>query len=309
MRFLKKAALFLVVAGLIGGGTWAAAWYLHERWYVFAETEANEPQAKVVIDRDYAYRTGDLIPVSIRLKHKPGVNIDSGAFALNGDFEIAETKPLVRKEMEDGSVCYKQDLVLQSFSLEWRLKATAEISWWLKDAEAVQELKVEIGPFSRSHTWDGREELQEGNNKKLPPWTHLSKSCGMLLGSALIVAYLGLLTWRLYWEIWTYRNPGLAMLRKLDAVLAKINGGDLNRENYRAVDAMIRSFFGVEAVLPSQIASNTLTCADELRECLELGQTALYSTSTLTGEQNSRLAVLARKLCKTAFEPPAKKRN
>lgn len=310
---MKRLFLFVLACLLLTGCYFAYQYWQQERWYDFPTTESNEPQASVIVNRDFAYHIGDRIPVSIRIKQKPGTQVDVSAITIKGPFEVAEAQPLVRKELEDGSICFKQDIILQSFAVQKKMKATAELSWKAENDDTGKELKLPIGPLFTSNTYDGRDILQEGKTEKLSPWLHWTRSIAPLVISTLIVLYLMVKTWQLIRQIWAYKRPLKAALRALARLWLPIDNGDLSPKNYVEIESSIRTLYGVEAALPSEIKhlpDNLPALSKDLRRFIELGQTAIYSDGQrLTSRENAEMKKLSIQLCTAAFQPkPAKKK-
>lgn len=301
----KKSLIFLLVSVAVAAGGYFAYQYFQTPWYAFAASDGKEPQIRVSIERDFAYHIGDHIPVSIVIKQKAGTKVDvTDDIAVAGPFEIAEQKPLRRKELEDGSVCYKLDITLQSFEVSPKLEGKLEVGWSAASDSTSQTVVIALGPFHTSNTWDGRKKLQEGDRGMIAPW-HLLRAIVPLAVSLLITLYLLVKTVQLYRWIWAIRHPREAALKALDRLWLKIAAGDTNPENYKAIEYIIRGSLHIETLLASEVQAQYRGIASraQLEKFLELSQVAIYSERKLEANENADLKDVSYSLCKDAFKP------
>src|SRR5215470_10514163 len=158
IRFVTWSALSMILClGIIA----ALYWPKRAIWPQFPQSAEPAPQVVVQVDRDFAWRTGDHIPVSVFIKLKPGVAVDLNSLAIEGDFEIAGNPEIFVREERDGTRLIRLLVTLQSFNLKPKLELKANLSYQLAGQREPRVVSLPGLEVYTSRTWDGRPEIKD----------------------------------------------------------------------------------------------------------------------------------------------------
>jgi len=222
-------------------------------WPQFAAAENNAPATVVEVKPDFGYRTGDLIPVTLYIKEAPGTEVDITSLALEGNFELVGEPDVFAKGLEDGSRLIRVRLVLQSFTLAQPVSSRVSMIWTVDGQRDTFELPETVIKVHTSMTWDGREELQEGEVDLLgsrTPWANLALFVLSVAGIIWLSRYIRRLIAGLPREVSEAPvSPRLLAKQRFDAIWAKIEAGDLSEENFKEINIILRQFLKIETVL------------------------------------------------------------
>lgn len=224
------------------------------------------PQVLVQLDRDYGYRIGDIVPVTIYVKQQAGTRVDLQTIALEGNFEIAgqetgheDTTPVEERTLEDGSKMLRLKVKLQSFSVAPKLTAKLSVSYRViapNDEYTVVLPAIEV---YTSNTWDQRDLIKTGELQFLQGW-HL-----YINGALMLVSLLGVVVfWRLNRRFRSYLAELLPARRRIkrfvlarmrfDAAWSKIASGDRASAHYEEIERVVRGLFDVETKTTEEAA-------------------------------------------------------
>lgn len=261
---------------------------------------SSTPEIVANLDRDFGWRIGDVLSVTVYMKQKPGTVIDMHSIALAGDFELAGAPDIFELTKADGSKVYRVKLKLQSFSVAPQLDLKANVSYRvLASNEDVTVDLPTIAPYT-SKTWDGRKLIQEGKLvilHGLHGWITLAYILGGLIGFSFF--------WRLCRKFYNLLPVAVKRLlgpsrflkarRQFDAVWAKMEAGDRSRENYVALARIIRRLYLIETKTTLEAKywylygrNGPSEIADMLMECDKV----IYLNRTLTDEEHYRIKTI-----------------
>lgn len=256
------------------------------------------PEVKVEIDRDFAYRIGDPVPVVLYIKQKAGTLVDLHSIALDGNFEIRSNGAQAYVEdLPDGSKRMRYVMELQSFSNAPKLGAKAAISYRVLETNDDYTVYLPAIEVYTSNTWDGRDLIKEGKlgyEQGYHLWFN-----GALFLVGLIGAYC---SWRLYRRYKLMMPELLPAARKakrfvlarirFDAVWAKIMAGDRQAENYVEIERIVRTLYEIEAKTTRE-ASYWFLYGNrgpyQAVEILHLCDKVIYLREALTDEEHAEI--------------------
>lgn len=231
-----------------------------ERWPQFPK-EAVGPAPAVMFDveRDFGWRTGDVIPLTIYIREFPGTSVDVEGLALEGDFEVRGDVKVDSRATADGGRIIRVRMDVQSFAFKPEVGARVSMTWNKAGSKEWEEVPRAQVTVHTSPTWDGRQAIQEGRLQFLQGW-HLVQTI-----TVFALSVLGIL---LSVKLLRYvkrntpprppepkRPPTLyewAQMR-FDAAWARIEQGDRSDEVFREIDHVTRKLLQVETVQLSHL--------------------------------------------------------
>jgi len=318
-KALKVATAALLVVALAAAAWFAVGWYQTPAWPDFAApaakiaagetsgestsagSEANqatpgEPKVVVVLKRDYAYHTGDLVKVYVFLKQSAGTVIDPQTLLVNGDFDLVE-KSSAQKKLDDGSTIHRLDLTVQSLKVAPKVVFTGTVSWKAaidsKSGTAQvsakrNDLTIPATPVFTSNTYDGRPNLMEGDDPRVSVWWYGARYVvPLVVGSVLfLIVLVGAIKAYLRSRI----KPVVVDHARARAVeiLAAIKSGTCSRAEHLELDGLVRQRFKTGPVPVSQL--NTAIVPGWLTMFLQLNEPAIYAQDALDDDGKVRLS-------------------
>lgn len=224
------------------------------------------PQVLVQLDRDFGYRIGDIVPVTIYVKQQAGTSVDLHTIALEGNFEIAgqetgreDTTPVEEKALDDGSKILRLKVKLQSFSVAPKLTAKMSVSYRViapNDEYTVVLPAIEV---YTSNTWDQRDLIKTGELHYVQGWHWFINGALTLLSVTCVVIF-----WRLNRRFRSYLAESLPARRRIkrfvlarmrfDDVWSKIAAGDRASQHYEEIERIVRGLFDVETKTTEEAA-------------------------------------------------------
>ena len=252
--------LILAIAGCLGvlalsiGVAAALYWSQRTIWPVFPEPKDPKdltPQAVVQVEPDFAWRTGDRIPVTIFIKQKPGVVVDQNSLAIqgDGDFEIAGNPEIYIRDTRDGTRYFRIKVSLQSFSVKNKLSLAANMSFENVADRETKKISLPGLDVYTSLTWDGRPERKDGPLAAIQGWHYWTTGLALLLGLAGAITSLFLMRrWRkAELEAATAPLTGRALARReFEIAWARIAAGDDSEANYKEIERIMRRLYRYE---------------------------------------------------------------
>ncbi len=221
------------------------------RWPEFQPTDSLTPQVVCHYERDYGWRTGDLIPVEIFLKQQPGTVVDMHSLAVEGDFDIIGNPEIVTRDRKDGSRLILLRFKIQSLSVGKKLSLRMNMLW--RDQSTGADKSISIPAFEpyTSPTWDGRDLIQDGS-AAYDQGNHLWLNCAYLFGGAFGAGLFFYLSRRLKIAAVEAKSRAFQTRREIargefDRAWAAIASGDLNVEHYKSIARCLRKLFHIES--------------------------------------------------------------
>lgn len=262
------------------------------QWPDFPQPRGSEPQVVVVVDPDFGYHIGDVIPVDIFIRQPAGTKVEDG-LALEGDFET-RGDPVVTREIRGGETYIRMRVYLQSFqAFKPAYQATISMTFETVGDKVIREVKMPPIAVGTSNTWDGRDYPQTG---KLAPWygNHLSWNIGYL-----VVGLIGLIGLTVY--IRRLRKlipkpikpkapltPRQKAKARFDEVWKRIRAGDQSERNFREIDVIVRQLERIEHVLLEYVPvalGDIHPRKAEIMHILENCELVIFRGDSLTDEQ------------------------
>lgn len=330
-RKALKVATAALLAVALGAAAWlAVGWYQTPAWPDFAapaakvaagettaaastaadsvanQVPASEPKVVVVLKRDYAYHTGDLVKVHVFLKQNVGTVIDPQTLLVNGDFELVE-KSSAQKKLDDGSTIYRIDLTVQSLKVAPKVVFTGTVGWKsgidakpgsapqsnaqagnAQDAAKRNDLTIPATPVFTSKTYDGRPNLMEGSDPRVSVWWYGGRHVvPLVVGSILfLVVLVGAIKAYLRSRIKAVVVDH-ARTRAVE-ILAAIKSGSCSKAEHLELDGLVRMRFKLGPVPVSQL--NTAIVPGWLTLFLKLNEPAIYAPDALDDDGKVRLS-------------------
>jgi hypothetical protein len=316
------ALLALLIATALGVAACAAIfWSDRTEWPIFpseVRTQAGlkaaaapDPEIVAHLERDFGWRIGDVIPVTVYLKQKPGTLVDLNSIALAGDFEMVGAPDFFELSRPDGAKVYRVKIKLQSFTAapQWSLKANISYRLLATNDDITVDLPT-IAPYT-SKTWDGRDKAQEGKLVILHGWHDWMTLLYLVVGAVGTVVFFR------YSRYFYNMMPMKTRLRKrlsrfikarrqFDAIWAKMEAGDRSRENYVALSRVIRKLYLLETKTSLEAKfwflygrNGPAEIADMLIECDKV----IYLNAVLSDEEHYRIKTIFDSLVKPIPAP------
>ncbi|MGE0265495.1 MAG: hypothetical protein AB7V06_22685 [Candidatus Obscuribacterales bacterium] len=260
-------------------------------------TQSDDPLAPLVVaraERDYGWRTGDIVPLTLFIKQLPGTRVDENSLAIEGDFAVVGQPEFLFKEEEDGSRMIRIRLNLQSMAVAKQLSLKTQILYRnLEKGEDYLYTPPAFAPFT-SMTWDGRDIIQEGN-PHVDTWSDTVVTTlwigGGLLGAILMIILRKKLRSKTREEHlgrgWSTRRE--IARQKFDAVWQRFENGDFSQRNYAEISAIVRELFHIQSSGFNEIAWEMGSGHPYLKhtlKILELCGEVIYRDRILHGQEH-----------------------
>lgn len=288
----------------------------HERqWPDFLTAKQDAPRYNSEVkDRDFGYRTGNHVPVTLYFKLLPGMELMTEQLVVNGDFEVVSRKEYRETKGEDTLV--RVDLVLQAFVLKPKLEVKPTIAYKSTadgDPKKLDLLTVEV---YTSQTYDGRKsEHPKEANLALTNDGHLwlTVVCIIAGGGGILLAVhmlLGKRLPRLKRKPKVNPGPFPAGWTAVHEAWSVVSEGDHTKLAFTNVAGLIRSFFGVGPLTVSELSDSALPEKEPLIVFLAICEKALWTDTRiedeeLTKAQEAMTAIEAQLLAKSSVPSTA----
>ncbi len=283
----KTLIAVLLIAGIASGGAAGYNWYKNHAWPVWPEPAAGDhtPQTQTVVERDYAWRTGDLIKLKLYVEQLPGTTVDPQTLSLGDTFEAAEKPVVTQKKYGDGTVVYRIDLTLQSFKVARDLTFTGNISW--KSGDQRNDLALPEKHIYTSNTYDGRKNLMEGPDPRVSLYWYGARYVLPLL--AALTVYLLLLVPAVRAWLRSLVKPVVVdtARNRVVALLEAVSNGSCTRDQHLELDGLIRDRFHIGPVPANQI--ELAMTPPSVIAFLKLNEPAIYSQEALNDKDRAQL--------------------
>ncbi len=297
------ATVALVLAAQIGLFTLTGD---QVKWPEFPAAEKTAPPSapSVVaqLERDFAYRIGDVVPVVLYIKEAPDTRVDLNSIALEGDFEIRGNGKLYQETTKEGGRILRFQLSLQSFSAAPSVSTKAAVSYRVLSTNEEYTVSLPALAVSTSNTWDQKDRIVEGALIVLHGWHGWIN--GGLLVCGLLLSIYGYRRYRYYKSLSPEalnaprRAKRFVVARiRFDRVWNKIEAGDLSAANYIEIERIVRALYEIESKTTREAGfwflygnRGPYQAVDILHQC----DRVIYLGETLSVEDNQ--------LIKTTFD-------
>lgn len=293
-RLILISATLAVIAAVIG----AMWWFARPIWPEFPAQGNDQPQVVLKVNsptRDYAHHIGDLIVVDMFVRQPNGTAVDGRTLSITGDFELASKPEVKTKEAEDGTVTYRFRLSLQTFKVKPEHKLEGSISWRADDKR--HDLKLEPLSLYWSNTYDGRENLMEGDDPRVPVlWYTLRHAIPLALSSAVFLALLTVALVRLVKSLRKAKPIDQARIRVAE-LLELARTGKCTKQQHLELDGLVRAKFNVGPIPTSKLEGRMLDA--HLVKFLRENEPAVYAEESLDSDARARLCSLGDRVLKS----------
>ena len=272
-RTVCITALLAVVVAIAGLFWWSQTL----KWPDFPQGQSEQPQVVLQVERDYAYHIGDLISFDVFIKQPPHVSLNASTLAVRGDFELVGRPQVMATSVEDGVT--KQHIRIQVQSFVGKPELKLEATFGFKQGEKRLDLALPAQLFFTSNTWDGREELKEGGDPRVPFYWYASRSIVPLTFGSL--AFLVLCVVAIRGQLLLRTGPSIDLTREQALeLLGRVRDGSSTSEDHKMLDGAIRSRFNVGPVAASEVDNQLF--GGNLASFLRCNAPAVYSKEPIT---------------------------
>lgn len=283
-RIIAIAAVLAVVAAITG----TAWWLTRPVWPEFPQVQSQDPQVLLKVDRDYAHHIGDLITVDLFIRQKPGTTVDGKTLSITGDFELASAPEVKTKEAEDGSVTYRYRLFVQTFKVKPEHKLEGSIGWRADDKR--HDLVLPALSLYWSNTYDGRENLMEGDDPRVPVlWYTLRHVIPLAVSSLLFLVLTTVALVRLVKILLLPKPVDKDRVRVIE-LLDLVGSGACTKKQHLELDGLIRARFQVGPIPAAKLEGQMLD--GNLVKFLRENEPAVYAEDALDADAQARLRTL-----------------
>jgi hypothetical protein len=272
-----------------------------------AAAKSLAPEVFVKVDHDYAYRIGDVIPVTIFLKEKPGTQIDLHSIALEGDFEITGDPVIFERRTADGARRIRAEVKLQSFSAVPKWSFKADLSY--RVIATNEDVTISLPAFEAytSNTWDGRDIIQEGKivfNYGFEPFATAALLLGGLIGAIyfFVLARRFSREQRVPYDLKSLPNRFLLARRDFNVIWGQMEAGDRSADRYADLSQLVRRLYRVETKTTLEAGYYLLYSYNgpiQVVEVLKACDRVIYRHETLTESDHQQIKQVFDKLVPT----------
>lgn len=281
-RLISLAAVFAIVVA-VGVAFW---FFTRPSWPDFPAAASNEPQVVVKVERDYAHHLGDLIEVELFVRSAPGTVVDPKTLSIGGDFELADKPAVSQKDLKDGSTVYRFALAMQSFRFKKEQVMEGSVSYRVDDKR--QDLTIKPLSLYTSNTWDGRKELMEGADPRVPVLWYMLRHAIPLALSSIIFLALTVVAFR-HWLKTRVRGPVVDQVyERAVAITGLIRNGNCSKAEHLELDGLVRARFSIGPIPAAQLKDDKLYDTLVTR-FLAGNEPAIYSDQPLSDDERAAL--------------------
>jgi hypothetical protein len=282
-RLISIAAALAIVA-VCAAAIW---WFTKPSWPEFTASTSKQPQVIVKVERDYAHHLGDLIEVEVFVHQPAGTTVDTKSLSIGGDFELAQSPAVSQKTLDDGTTVYRFGLAMQSFRVKKEQVMEGTIGYRVD--EKRQDLAIEPLTLHTSNTYDGRKELMEGDNPRVPMLWYTLRHAVPLALSSLLFLVLTAVAFR-HWLKTRVKEPVVDQaLVRAGELVALIKSGTCTKAQYLELDGLVRDRFSIGPVPAPQLDAKLNNPVAV--KFLKLNEPAIYAEDGISKED--RLALQA----------------
>lgn len=284
----RKLTITAIVIALVATAL-TMWWWQQPDWPEFNSTNASEPQVIVRVDRDYNYHIADLITVELFVKESQDSIVDLKTVTVGGDFELNSKPEFAQRKGTDGTLIHRIVLRVQTF--QPNPEGVLKTGLGYKQGEKRLNLTVPDQSLYWSNTYDGRKEMQQGDDSRIPAWQYLARFALSLAFASVIFATLCIVAVRNY----VRNRPGPFIDHKrmrAEDLVSTIEAGKGSQAVYLELDGIIRDHFKIGPIPASQLDTSILNA--NLHRFLTLIAPAIYGQDQLSPEDSAELALSSR---------------
>ncbi len=255
-------------------------------------TDRDHPQYNTsVAERDFGFRTGNLVPVSLYFKLTPGMEVLTDQLVLNGDFQLVSKSEF--REKQGDVTLLRIDLVLQSFVYKPKLELKPTVSYRNGTNETKKYDLMTVDVYT-SATYDGRKEEHPKENDNLATFTgwHLAYTLGFILvGGVGLVCSIGMLVRNGKPRAKKEKAPKVVAgplpegWLEVQQAWAAVTAGDRSSATVGIAAQAVRNFFGVTTQTVGEIEKGEVEVKATLVAFLRICERAIFGSKPL-GEQD-----------------------
>lgn len=250
--FAWSIGVLILTVGVLA----ALFWDKRTVWPEFPVTNDPTPQVVTRLEPDFAWRTGDKVPVTIFIKQKPNVTVDLNSLAIEGDFELAGAPELYVRDTKSGDKYLRINLNLQSFNPRLKLGMKANMSYTVVGDPDPKVVNVPGLELYTSRTWDGRPARKDGPMAVVHGWHMWITGLALALG---VVGAIGALIYianvkRQLAAAAAEPLKGKALARhRFAPIWERIRRRQDGEDDYKEIERIIRNLFRFETKVSWEI--------------------------------------------------------
>ncbi len=260
-------------------------------WPDFLVDRDNPQYNTSVAERDFGFRTGNLVPVSLYFKLQKGMEILTDQLVLNGDFQLV-SKTEYREKHGDVTLV-RVDLVLQSFVYKPKLELKPTVSYrnGTNETKKYDLLPVEV---YTSATYDGRKSEHPKENDQLATFSgrHLLYTLGfVLVGGIGLVYSISMLVRSGKPKEKKEQAPAVVAgplptgWSDVQAAWATVTGGDRSSRAVGIAVQAMRDFFKVDTQTVGEIGGGELPQKTTLVAFLRICERSIFGSKPLAEQE------------------------
>lgn len=259
---LMKLAKCACVATIVSGIVLLVGWYQSRQfeWPGFEENTTGKPQYHVQYERDFGYRTGNLVPVRICFKLPAGTALDVDNLTVEGDMSVAK-RTVFTQAGKDGVNYIRLDLQLQAFVWKPRWINNMFFNYRTAGSRELMTLELKDVSVSTSKTYD---EDKKNRHPKEPDLAVIQGFHLVWTGLWLAVGLFGMIACSVYLvktrrvRIVPVVAPSAAPKDPWSLVveaLTAIKDGDLDWTAFERLVLQVRAYTGLHTQTASELAA------------------------------------------------------
>jgi membrane protease YdiL (CAAX protease family) len=290
-------------------------------WPGFKPNTGTAPQSELKFkdDRDFGYRTGEIVPVTVYVKAPAGTELEPDSLTVKGDMEIARRSVFTQKG-EDDSVYARFELGLQSFVGMPKWTATPSLTYRAPGGNKNETVDLATIEVYTSKTFDDRK--PKDAHPKEPEVSLLYGHHTVVTVSLLVFGILGSIACLLLLFSGRRRKataqttseetpePVLDPKEQLNQVMTRLFEGDQRDETVLAAVLQLRAFYKVQTATTSDLLGSPSPFDAALGEALEILETSrVWGDGILPPDRMRRLAQAWAQLNMDPYKEPSINNN
>lgn len=277
MKILRKALVVLTGAGAVAVIMISAMALTNPKeWPGFPDITGPSPAYVLDYDeRDFGWRTGNLVPVTICFKVPAGTTLDAENLSVAGDLALMERR-ITTQNGAEGLVYIRVEMKLQSLVYMPKWSAEVNVSY-REDGGKWQKLKVEQLEVYTSKTFDGRKRHPEDPRLEASQGLHAVWTFSLLaLGLAGTVFSVGVIVRRPKAKKAVAVTP-LHPWTEIDQAWRLMRAGDRNPQTLRTTCAALRFYFKAQSASIDDLNATGDPLSQQVAQVLEPLEQALWT--------------------------------
>lgn len=278
MKMLRRALIITTGAGVAAVAIIAAmALSNPKEWPGFPEIKGDRPAYVVeYCERDFGWRTGNLVPITISFKVPAGTTLDAENLTVQGDMTLVERRITTQKGEEDLTYI-RVEMQLQSMIYMQKWNTTVNVSY-REHGGKWQKLQVEPLEVYSSKTFDGRKRHPEDPSMERrhglhAVWTFTLLSAG-LIGTVFSV---GVIIRRPKTRKKMSPKQAVHPWTEIDKAWRRLREGDQNPETLRTIAASLRFYFKAQSASIDDLISTGNPLNQQVARVLEVVENSIWT--------------------------------